>query len=284
MDSTEASVRAALDSAIQPSESTESPVTVSNFTSTLVDGLINASGQNPTKDFVFHFSWLDYGFFVGLLGLSALIGVYYGFFSKHKQNTTSEYILGGRTMKIIPVATSMIATLVRFVQVFSLCAALYRPHCDKSNYPLLFSLQFEVILMLYFLFSFFSSCCSHISGFTLVGLPTEIYSNGTQYAVFVIAAVLVSQRRSNWFWTKPFGFSFYSQAIFCFLFLQLGLALAYMLLPLYHHLGVTSSFEYLERRFDRRVRLLASFVYTLKYLLFIPLVIYVPALAFSQGK
>lgn len=58
------------------------------------------------------FGTIDYAFFVGLLAVSALIGVYYGFFSKHKQNNTSEYILGGRTMKILPVATSMIASLV----------------------------------------------------------------------------------------------------------------------------------------------------------------------------
>lgn len=113
MSSTEVSVQSAPASRIQSIES-ESLVSssVSNFTSTVFNGLINASGQNPAENFVFHFSWLDYGFFVGLLGLSTLIGIYYGFFSKHKQNTTSEYILGGRTMAIIPVATSMIATLV----------------------------------------------------------------------------------------------------------------------------------------------------------------------------
>lgn len=61
---------------------------------------------------IFHFSWFDYGLFVSLLGISTLIGIFYGFFSKHKQNNISEYILGGRSMKILPVATSMIASLV----------------------------------------------------------------------------------------------------------------------------------------------------------------------------
>ncbi|XP_055316602.1 sodium-coupled monocarboxylate transporter 1-like [Sitodiplosis mosellana] len=188
-------------SSAQPAE----PTSTNYLISTVRDNLINASEQHQQDDvnnFVFHFSWLDYGFFVGLLSISALIGIHYGFFSKHKQNNTDEYILGGRSMKILPVATSMIAT--------------------------------------------------HISGQTLVGLPTEIYSNGTQYVVFVITSVL------------------------------LGLALAYIFLPLYHNLGVTSSFEYLERRFDRRIRFLATFVYTIKYILFTPAVIYVPALVFSQ--
>ncbi|XP_031634441.1 sodium-coupled monocarboxylate transporter 1-like [Contarinia nasturtii] len=183
-----------------PSCTTNCNYLTSTSTSTASHNLINA--PNQANHFVLHFSWFDYGFFLGLLGLSTLIGIYYGFFSKHKQNNPNEYILGGRTMKILPVATSLIAT--------------------------------------------------HISGQTLVGLPTEIYSNGTQYVVFVIVAT------------------------------QLGLSLTYVFLPLYHNLGVTSSFEYLERRFDRRIRLLASFVYTTKYILFIPLVIYVPALAFSQ--
>lgn len=64
------------------------------------------------EQIIFHFGWLDYGFFVGLLGMSTLIGIFYGFFSKHKQNNVSEYILGGRSMKILPVAISMIASLV----------------------------------------------------------------------------------------------------------------------------------------------------------------------------
>lgn len=62
------------------------------------------------KSDLFNFAAIDYTFFVLLLCLSTVIGIYYGFFSKHKQNTTSEYILGGRSMKILPVATSMIAT------------------------------------------------------------------------------------------------------------------------------------------------------------------------------
>lgn len=60
--------------------------------------------------------------------------------------------------------------------------------------------------------------------------------------------------------------------------------MAFVFLPLFHRLGVTSTFEYLERRFGRSIRLLGSLVYTLKFILFIPSVIYVPALAFSQGK
>lgn len=106
-------------SSARPAETTSS---TNYLLSSVRNNLINASEQQQQDDlnnFVFHFSWLDYGFFVGLLSLSALIGIYYGFFSKHKQNNTAEYILGGRSMKILPVATSMIATLVLQITVLA---------------------------------------------------------------------------------------------------------------------------------------------------------------------
>lgn len=56
-----------------------------------------------------HFDWLDYVVFAGMLVLSALIGVYFAFFAKIKQNTTSQYLMGGKTMGIFPVSMSLIA-------------------------------------------------------------------------------------------------------------------------------------------------------------------------------
>lgn len=43
-------------------------------------------------------------------------------------------------------------------------------------------------------------------------------------------------------------------------------------------------FQYLRLRFNQKVRLLGSIIFIIKMLLYIPIVIYVPALAFSQGK
>lgn len=148
------------------------------------------------------FSVLDYSIFVIVLVLSALIGVYYGFISKKKQNTTAEYLLGGKSMSTFPVSLSLIA--------------------------------------------------SNISGIALLGIPSEIYMYGTQYAMFIacVAAVL--------------------------------LTLWYIYLPVFYDLQMTSIFLYLEKRFDRKVRLTASFFYALSILLYIPIVIYVPALAFNQ--
>ncbi|XP_012277365.1 sodium-coupled monocarboxylate transporter 2 [Orussus abietinus] len=148
------------------------------------------------------FGWTDYVLFGGLLGVSILIGIYFGFFGK-KQDNTTEYLLGGKTMAFFPVSMSLIA--------------------------------------------------SHLSGISLLGVPSEVYLFGTQYAACVVT-------------------SFAS----CFL-------VSSVYLPVFYKLQLTSTFEYLEARFSRPVRLLASFLYTFSLITYIPLVIYVPALAFAQA-
>lgn len=88
------------------------------------------------------FTVFDYGLFGLMLLLSALIGIYFGFFAKRKQNTTQEYLLGGKKMKFFPIAASLIA--------------------------------------------------SHINGFTMLAVPAEVYAHGSEYALCLISAVLVS--------------------------------------------------------------------------------------------
>lgn len=61
----------------------------------------------------FVFGWADYTLFSLLLFVSVLIGVYFGFFSD--QNTTKEYLLGGKRMGSFPVAMSIIARSVTSV-------------------------------------------------------------------------------------------------------------------------------------------------------------------------
>lgn len=50
---------------------------------------------------------IDYSLFGSLIALSLVIGLYFGFFSK--QNSTNEYLFGGKTMGFVPVAFSMLA-------------------------------------------------------------------------------------------------------------------------------------------------------------------------------
>ncbi|XP_015432992.1 PREDICTED: sodium-coupled monocarboxylate transporter 2-like [Dufourea novaeangliae] len=148
------------------------------------------------------FGWTDYSLFTGLLGVSVLIGIYFGCFSK-KQDNTTEYLLGGKSMSCFPVSMSLIA--------------------------------------------------SHVSAVSLLAIPVEVYQYGTQYAACIFTSI-----------------------ISCGL-----IALIYM--PVFYRLQLTSTFEYLEMRFTRPVRTFASFLATLSLALYVPLIIYVPALAFSQA-
>lgn len=58
----------------------------------------------------------------------------------------------------------------------------------------------------------------------------------------------------------------------------------YVYLPVFYNLHLTSTYEYLGRRFDDKTRKCASFLFALALLVYLPIVIYIPALAFSAGK
>lgn len=76
------------------------------------------------------FGWPDYLVFVAMLAISAVIGIYYAWYtysndlayrlilqahsfvtdsSGTKQNSTSEFLMAGRSMSTFPVAMSLIA-------------------------------------------------------------------------------------------------------------------------------------------------------------------------------
>lgn len=55
------------------------------------------------------FDVVDYCVFGGMLGASALIGIYFAFFAKQKQNTTKEYLMGGKKMGTFPMSMSLVA-------------------------------------------------------------------------------------------------------------------------------------------------------------------------------
>lgn len=78
-------------------------------TSKVVEILKDASHEDVERLTTILFQWYDYLFFGLLLGMSVVIGLYYAFFSTHKQNNTSEYILGGKSMKSLPVAISLVS-------------------------------------------------------------------------------------------------------------------------------------------------------------------------------
>ncbi|ENN71947.1 hypothetical protein YQE_11381, partial [Dendroctonus ponderosae] len=97
-----------------------------------------------------------------------------------------------------------------------------------------------------------SLIASYISGISLLGIPTEVYVYGVQYAYIVGG------------------------------FLLMAIVMSTVYLPVFHGLNLTSTYEYHERRFDKRVRLFGSILFTISSITWLPLVIYVPALAFNQ--
>lgn len=127
------------------------------------------------------FDALDYAVFAGMLLLSALIGIYFAFFAKKKQNTVQEYLLGGKEMGIFPISMSLVA--------------------------------------------------SSISGIALIGLPSEMYTFGTQLWIIIIPEIIA-----------------YTTTAFVFL-------------PVLFKLQVTSSYEYLERRYNIYLRKLGSILF-----------------------
>ncbi|KAG7313328.1 hypothetical protein JYU34_000439 [Plutella xylostella] len=159
-------------------------------------------GRAADLSTMIYFNWLDYLVFGAMLMLSALIGVYFAFFAPKKQNTTAEYLMGGKTMGLFPISMSLIA--------------------------------------------------SYISGITLLGLPAEMYTYGTQFYMVVA---------SEW---------------------AVSLTVGFIYLPVFYNLQITSTYEYLRLRFNSTVRLFGTIIFILKLMLYIPIVIYVPALAFSQ--
>lgn len=93
---------------------------------------------------------------------------------------------------------------------------------------------------------------SFLSGITFLGVPTEVYLHGSQYYITAVAALLI------------------------------GIISAHLILPVFYNLQVSSCYEYLELRFSKNLRTLASVLYIITLFIYIPIVVYAPALAFSQ--
>lgn len=78
------------------------------------------------------FTAFDYGLFGLMLMLSAAIGIYFGFFAKRKQNTTTEYLLGGKDMKFFPIAASLIASHINGFTMLAVPAEVYAHGSEYS--------------------------------------------------------------------------------------------------------------------------------------------------------
>lgn len=90
-----------------------------------------------------------------------------------------------------------------------------------------------------------------LSAGTMVGVIGEVYLYGAQYILFPIGGAA-------------------------------GLALAaYSLIPVYRRINYISIYEYLERRYDRKLRMAYSFLYIFVFIIFVAVALYVPAMSLS---
>ncbi|KAK0088091.1 hypothetical protein PV325_013187 [Microctonus aethiopoides] len=97
-----------------------------------------------------------------------------------------------------------------------------------------------------------SLAASFITAIELLGNPAEMYSQGTQFWMTCFAFILVVPIASR------------------------------LYLPVYMKLRLTSSYEYLNLRFNSHCRLLASILYMLQMILYSSVAVYAPALALSH--
>ncbi|KAK4876943.1 hypothetical protein RN001_009449 [Aquatica leii] len=147
------------------------------------------------------FSWIDYLLFSLMLCSSALIGIYFAC-KKNKVKIEDEYLLGGKTMQVFPVAASLIA--------------------------------------------------SNVSGILLMAVPADVYQFGASLFwcnISTIVSVIIS-------------------------------LLFYLPVLLQHKYNTI--FEYLEIRFNRKIRLLSSIFCVFQMLLLNPIYVFIPTLALAQ--
>ncbi|XP_032593224.1 sodium-coupled monocarboxylate transporter 1 isoform X1 [Drosophila grimshawi] len=97
-----------------------------------------------------------------------------------------------------------------------------------------------------------SLVASFVSGIALLGYSTEIYVYGTQYA-FILITLAIS-----------------------------GLISWYIFLPVFCNLQLTSTYEYFELRYGARIRNFASVMFIVGTMVWLPVVLYVPAIAYNQ--
>ncbi|XP_053402515.1 sodium-coupled monocarboxylate transporter 1-like [Mercenaria mercenaria] len=147
------------------------------------------------------FHWLDYLIFILMLVISAAVGLFYAIKDRRNQSTAN-FLLGGRRMSILPVTLSLMA--------------------------------------------------SFLSAILVLGVPTEIFYNGTMYWLISFSNLI----------TFPVA--------------------AHAFLPVFHDLKLTSASEYLEKRFSRPVRIIGSAVFQVQMTLYMGVVLYAPAIALNQ--
>nr|XP_013814896.1 PREDICTED: sodium-coupled monocarboxylate transporter 2 [Apteryx mantelli mantelli] len=98
----------------------------------------------------------------------------------------------------------------------------------------------------------FSLTSSFMSAVTVLGTPSEVYRYGASFILFFLSYTLVIIFTSELF------------------------------VPVFYRSGITSTYEYLELRFNKMVRFAATLIYILQTILYTGIVVYAPSLALNQ--
>ncbi|PSN54824.1 Sodium-coupled monocarboxylate transporter 2 [Blattella germanica] len=86
---------------------------------------MNDTAEHEYGQLVQFFSWLDFFLFALMLAVSTMIGVYFGICGK-KEDTPKEYLHGGKTMNSIPVAFSLVTSIISGVTLLGVPSEIYR--------------------------------------------------------------------------------------------------------------------------------------------------------------
>ncbi|KAK3580515.1 hypothetical protein CHS0354_009467 [Potamilus streckersoni] len=141
----------------------------------------------------------DWVLFALILGISAAIGIYYAFIGR-KNQTTGEFLMGNRNMKLIPVAVSILV--------------------------------------------------SFMSAILILGTPAEMYTEGTQYFIYLFGMIIAV------------------------------ILAALIFVPLLYPLKLTSSFEYLEKRFkSKAAKLTGTILMIIQQILYMGIASFAPSTA-----
>ncbi|XP_029813036.1 sodium-coupled monocarboxylate transporter 2 isoform X2 [Suricata suricatta] len=97
-----------------------------------------------------------------------------------------------------------------------------------------------------------SLTASFMSAVTVLGTPSEVYRFGASFVLFFISYTFVIILTSELF------------------------------LPVFYRSGITSTYEYLQLRFNKPVRYAATVIYIVQTILYTGVVVYAPALALNQ--
>lgn len=97
-----------------------------------------------------------------------------------------------------------------------------------------------------------SLTASFMSAVTVLGTPAEVYRFGASFFIFLISYAFVVLFTSELF------------------------------LPVFYRSGITSTYEYLQLRFNKPVRYAATVIYIVQTILYTGVVVYAPALALNQ--